>query len=81
MNEDLENARASATKEILEALTEIVKDKSKQTGERLEAGSLVRGVCQDLILSDLSSKGLDQDSSFKRRLLNSADKLDEQRES
>ena len=79
MNEDIERKRADITIRALEALTVMMEDKAKQTGERLEAGNLLRGICQDLILSDLSSRGITEDSSFKRNLLRSANKLDQDR--
>lgn len=76
MNEDLEFARADATKKVLVAMAEIVENKEKSHHERLEAATVVRGISQDLILSDLSTKGLDQEGDFKKKLLDKADKLD-----
>lgn len=77
MNEDLEMARADATKRALSALAEVVEDKGKSFNERLLAAEAIRGISQDLILGDLSSRGLDSDSSFRNKLLKtSVDKLD-----
>lgn len=76
MNEGLETARAVATEKILAALTAVVEDKEKSFPERLSAADMVRSFSQDLILADLSSRGLMQDGDFKKKLLNSADKLD-----
>lgn len=76
MNEDLEVKRAEVTKRIMETLTAHAEDLSKSFPERLEAAQMVRGFSQDLMLGDLSQRGLTQDGDFKKKLLNSADKLD-----
>jgi predicted RecB family endonuclease len=76
MNEDLENARAEAIKKTFTALTDVIENKDKSFAERLEAAAMVKAINQDLIISELSDKGLAKDESIAKKLLDKADKLD-----
>lgn len=72
--------RAEHSQRVLEALTTIVEDDKQDYPKRLESANMARGIIQDMMLFDLSSKGLDGDSSFKKGLLRHADKLDNRKE-